>query len=131
MLSLDDELDDNEGGGSDVEGGFFSPSHYVDTSRIEEVPAREPRLDMKPLKSALKKKPASTANGTLTPTGGTPTESKPLYSRQEGGGSNRYGHRFTQNLGEGRCRTTEYLCSVIGFEPLSISLVCSNNPAPA
>ncbi|RXG69383.1 Phosphatase and actin regulator 1 [Armadillidium vulgare] len=81
----DDELEDNDDEGSDADGGFFSASHFVDTSRIEEVPAREPRLDAKPLKSALKKKAPNTANGTaLTPTGSGPQDGKPLSSRQEG-----------------------------------------------
>ena len=64
---------EDDGDGSDVENGGFYPGSYPDTSRVEEVPAREPKLDAKPLKSALKKK--CQTNGTAgTPPAGTPTQ---------------------------------------------------------
>lgn len=85
-MSDDDVEDDDDG--TDLDGVvYFNSSHgHFDTSQVEEVPAREPRLDAKPLKSALKKKnPSGTANGSAgTPPAGTPTDSsKPLSVRQD------------------------------------------------
>ncbi|XP_066972558.1 phosphatase and actin regulator 4-like isoform X17 [Macrobrachium rosenbergii] len=89
FANAEDDIEE-EDDGTDVDGlVYFNSSHgsYVDTSQVEEVPAREPRLDAKPLKSALKKKNTSgTANGSAgTPPAGTPTDgSKPLSVRQDG-----------------------------------------------
>ncbi|XP_042209398.1 phosphatase and actin regulator 4-like isoform X7 [Homarus americanus] len=87
FANADDDVEDDDEG-TDVDGVVYfnsSLGHY-DTSQVEEVPAREPRLDAKPLKSALKKKnPSGTANGSAgTPPAGTPTDgSKPLSVRQD------------------------------------------------
>ncbi|XP_047483820.1 phosphatase and actin regulator 4-like isoform X2 [Penaeus chinensis] len=89
FANADDDIEDVDEG-TEVDGVvFYNTNHgpYVDTSRVEEVPAREPRLDAKPLKSALKKKnPSGTANGSAgTPPAGTPTDGgKPLTVRQDG-----------------------------------------------
>ncbi|XP_071522582.1 uncharacterized protein [Panulirus ornatus] len=87
FINADDDVEDDDDG-TDVDGVvYFNSSHgHFDTSQVEEVPAREPRLDAKPLKSALKKKNTSgTANGSAgTPPAGTPTDSsKPLSVRQD------------------------------------------------
>ncbi|CAL4077363.1 unnamed protein product, partial [Meganyctiphanes norvegica] len=88
FANADDELEDEENGAEIDERGelvYYNSSHgpYLDTSRVEEVPAREPCLDAKPLKSALKKK-GGTSNGSAgTPPAGTPTqENKSLASRE-------------------------------------------------
>ncbi|XP_068235201.1 phosphatase and actin regulator 4-like isoform X7 [Palaemon carinicauda] len=89
FANAEDDIEE-EDDGTEVDGVlYFNSNHgpYVDTSQVEEVPAREPRLDAKPLKSALKKKNTSgTANGSAgTPPAGTPTDgSKPLSVRQDG-----------------------------------------------
>nr|XP_045610709.1 uncharacterized protein LOC123765891 isoform X4 [Procambarus clarkii] len=87
FANADDDVEDDDEG-TDVDGVvyFNSSLGHFDTSQVEEVPAREPRLDAKPLKSALKKKnPSGTANGSAgTPPAGTPTDgSKPLSVRQD------------------------------------------------
>lgn len=56
------------------------PDPSIDTSRVEEIPAKEPKFHAVPLKSALKKK----GNGAGGSGPGTPTqESRPLGVRQE------------------------------------------------
>lgn len=42
----------------------------IDTSRVDEIPAKEPKFNAVPLKSALKKK----TSGSDTPTNATPTQ---------------------------------------------------------
>ncbi|KAK2583132.1 hypothetical protein KPH14_009156 [Odynerus spinipes] len=57
------------------------PDPAIDTSRIEEIPAKEPKFHAMPLKSALKKKGPSSGPGTPQ---NTPTqENRPLTLRQE------------------------------------------------
>lgn len=52
------------------------PDPSIDTSRIDEIPAKEPKFNAMPLKSALKKKPGTPQN--------TPTqENRPLTIRQQ------------------------------------------------
>nr|CAD7440750.1 unnamed protein product [Timema bartmani] len=53
------------------------PDPSIDTSRVEEIPAKEPKFHAIPLKSALKKKSGGTPQGTPT------QESRPLTLRQE------------------------------------------------
>lgn len=64
MFKDDDESDEY---GSDseaedvVESGLDSPRPgCIDTSRVEAIPAKEPKLHAVPLKSALKKPPTPT-----------------------------------------------------------------------
>ncbi len=56
---------------------FLRLSNDVDTTRVEEVPAKEPKPNAKPVKSALKKKglPGTPSNGSgpSTPTQETKT----------------------------------------------------------
>lgn len=53
----------------------------IDTSRVEEIPAKEPKFHAMPLKSALKKKGSGSGPGTPQ---STPTqENRPLTLRQE------------------------------------------------
>ncbi|KAL0272448.1 UNVERIFIED_CONTAM: hypothetical protein PYX00_005410 [Menopon gallinae] len=60
------------------------PDPNIDTSRVEEIPAKEPKFHAMPLKSALKKKNTSgTGSGPATPQGTPTQESRPLQIRQE------------------------------------------------
>lgn len=57
------------------------PDPAIDTSRVEEIPAKEPKFHAMPLKSALKKKGPGSGPGTPQ---STPTqENRPLTLRQE------------------------------------------------
>ncbi|XP_066145945.1 phosphatase and actin regulator 2-like isoform X2 [Euwallacea fornicatus] len=55
------------------------PDPAIDTSRIDEIPAKEPRLNAVPLKSALKKKNSGGSTPQDTPT----QENRPLGMRQQ------------------------------------------------
>ncbi|XP_030762425.1 phosphatase and actin regulator 3 isoform X3 [Sitophilus oryzae] len=55
------------------------PDPAIDTSRIDEIPAKEPRFNAMPLKSALKKK----NSGGSTPQGTPTQENRPLGMRQQ------------------------------------------------
>ncbi|KAJ8880742.1 hypothetical protein PR048_017212 [Dryococelus australis] len=57
------------------------PDPSIDTSRVEEIPAKEPKFHAVPLKSALKKKAGGSAG--CTPQGTPTQESRPLAIRQE------------------------------------------------
>lgn len=60
---------------------FSQPDPSIDTSRVEEIPAKEPKFHAMPLKSALKKKGSGSGPGTPQ---NTPTqENRPLTLRQE------------------------------------------------
>jgi hypothetical protein len=52
-----EEDDDSDASDDDDDGHHHPRMHHVhmDTNRVEEVPAKEPRFDIRPLKSALKK----------------------------------------------------------------------------
>ena len=55
--------------------------YEIDTTRVEEIPAKEPKFHAMPLKSALKKKGPGSGPGTPQ---NTPTqEIRPLTLRQE------------------------------------------------
>ncbi|XP_060529568.1 phosphatase and actin regulator 3-like isoform X2 [Cylas formicarius] len=54
------------------------PDPAIDTSRIDEIPAKEPKFNAMPLKSALKKK-----NSSGTPQGTPTQENRPLTIRQQ------------------------------------------------
>lgn len=68
-------------------GGPFHPrpDPSIDTSRVEEIPAKEPKFHAMPLKSALKKKTmgGGSSSGPATPQGTPTQESRPLAPRQE------------------------------------------------
>lgn len=51
------------------------PDPAIDTSRIDEIPAKEPKFNAMPLKSALKKKGSGSGPGTPT------QENRPLTMR--------------------------------------------------
>ncbi|XP_069703922.1 phosphatase and actin regulator 2 isoform X12 [Periplaneta americana] len=60
------------------------PDPSIDTSRVEEIPAKEPKFHAVPLKSALKKKSSSGGgSGPGTPQNTPTQESRPLALRQE------------------------------------------------
>lgn len=65
--------DDQEELDSDEE--YYSNHHNIDTSRVDEIPAKEPKFNAVPLKSALKKKSSNP---------GTPTQesNRTLLERQ-------------------------------------------------
>ena len=104
---LDNEIDQDDNG-SDNDYNYPTFGNHIDTQRIEEIPAKEPKLNAVPLKSALKKKPGqntssspatpiqdhSNANGTLpqgmgmggnanSGGGGSSTNQRPLVVRQD------------------------------------------------
>jgi phosphatase and actin regulator 4 len=57
------------------------PDPSIDTSRVEEIPAKEPKFHAVPLKSVLKKRGPGSGPGTPQ---NTPTqENRPLTLRQE------------------------------------------------
>ncbi|XP_048522939.1 phosphatase and actin regulator 4B isoform X2 [Dendroctonus ponderosae] len=79
----DNEDDDDYDVECDEENSYMyrmpQPDPAIDTSRIDEIPAKEPRFNAMPLKSALKKK----NSGGLTPQGTPTQENKPLGVRQQ------------------------------------------------
>lgn len=70
---IDEELDDDQ-----CVYRMPQPDPSIDTSRIDEIPAKEPRFNAMPLKSALKKKGGGPGTPQNTPT----QESRPLAMRQ-------------------------------------------------
>ncbi|XP_071522589.1 uncharacterized protein [Panulirus ornatus] len=125
----DDDVEDDDDG-TDVDGVvYFNSSHgHFDTSQVEEVPAREPRLDAKPLKSALKKKNTSgTANGSAgTPPAGTPTDSsKPLSVRQDSNSTKPI--RFSYSRGDGDKSSGENKENSVPFTYLPPNTVLPNS----
>ncbi|XP_043272804.1 phosphatase and actin regulator 2 isoform X4 [Venturia canescens] len=83
---LNEEDDDEEIDPEDEDDSlrvfrFSQADPNIDTSRVEEIPAKEPKFHAMPLKSALKKKGPGSAPGTPQ---NTPTqENRPLTLRQE------------------------------------------------
>lgn len=69
---------------SDEEYMFHVQNPNVDTRRIEEIPVNEPSLNAVPKKSALKKKPGSSAPGTPSAHDGG---NRPLLVRQDNNSS--------------------------------------------
>lgn len=67
---------------------FYEPDPTIDTSRVEEIPAKEPKFHAMPLKSALKKKGPGSGPGTPT------QENRPLTLRQELHASFKYDEFF-------------------------------------
>ncbi|CAG9819168.1 unnamed protein product [Phaedon cochleariae] len=67
-----DDNDEDEDDEYDDDDQFYLPlpDPAIDTSRVDEIPAKEPKFGLVPLKSALKKRPGS---GPPTPQG-TPTQ---------------------------------------------------------
>lgn len=62
------------------------PNPNIDTMRVEEIPAKEPKMNAVPLKSALKKRPGHVASNSspATPTqdNSSSTSQRPLVVRQ-------------------------------------------------
>lgn len=87
-LNLDFILTDQDGDHEEIDSDdeyIFTmpqPNPAIDTCRIEEIPAKEPKFNAVPLKSALKKKPG-TNSSPGTPTQENNTNSRPLVVRQE------------------------------------------------
>lgn len=72
---MDDDVDDDQ-----CIYRMPQPDPLIDTSRIDEIPAKEPKFNAMPLKSALKKKGCTSGPGTPQ---NTPTqENRPLAMRQ-------------------------------------------------
>lgn len=61
------------------------PNPNIDTMRVEEIPAKEPKMNAVPLKSALKKRPGHASNSSpATPTqDNSSTSQRPLVVRQQ------------------------------------------------
>ncbi|XP_063983632.1 phosphatase and actin regulator 2 isoform X3 [Diachasmimorpha longicaudata] len=77
----EDEVDVEEDDVDLYEIRYSQPDPSIDTSRVEEIPAKEPKFHAMPLKSALKKKGSGSGPGTPQ---STPTqENRPLTLRQE------------------------------------------------
>ncbi|CAH1185104.1 unnamed protein product [Phyllotreta striolata] len=82
------DYDDNEEDDDDDDVDYDDDQYYrmpqpdpmIDTNRIDEIPAKEPKFHAVPLKSALKKKPNS---GPATPQGTPTQENRPLTMRQQ------------------------------------------------
>ncbi|XP_076627817.1 phosphatase and actin regulator 2 isoform X10 [Colletes latitarsis] len=85
-LSSDYEDEDEEDFDGDDEDNVYvvrmsQPDPTIDTSRVEEIPAKEPKFHAVPLKSVLKKRGSGSGPGTPQ---NTPTqENRPLTLRQE------------------------------------------------
>ncbi|XP_044015483.1 phosphatase and actin regulator 4 isoform X7 [Aphidius gifuensis] len=81
-----DEDDEDEIDAEDDDDSLYvfrvsQPDPAIDTSRVEEIPAKEPKFHAVPLKSALKKK--NTGSGPGTPQNTPTQENRPLTLRQE------------------------------------------------
>lgn len=88
LADNDNDQDDND---SDNDYNYHYQNH-IDTQRIEEIPAKEPKPNAVPLKSALKKKPGQ-MNANSSPA--TPVQdhsnangSLPQGNGASGGGGN-------------------------------------------
>ncbi|XP_049863664.1 phosphatase and actin regulator 2 isoform X5 [Schistocerca gregaria] len=83
------EDEDDEGDEDDAHYLFRvpQPDPSIDTTRVEEIPAKEPKFHAVPLKSALKKKGSGGSNtggsGPGTPQNTPTQESRPLTLRQD------------------------------------------------
>ncbi|XP_076183720.1 phosphatase and actin regulator 2 isoform X8 [Ptiloglossa arizonensis] len=87
LLSSDyeDEEDEEDFDGEEEDNMYVvrmsQPDPAIDTSRVEEIPAKEPKFHAVPLKSVLKKRGSGSGPGTPQ---NTPTqENRPLTLRQE------------------------------------------------
>ncbi|GFG40992.1 hypothetical protein Cfor_12588 [Coptotermes formosanus] len=79
-----DEDDEDEDADTQYMFRVPQPDPSIDTSRVEEIPAKEPKFYAVPLKSALKKKSSSGGgSGPGTPQNTPTQESRPLAVRQE------------------------------------------------
>jgi len=79
-----DEDDEDEDADAQYMFRVPQPDPSIDTSRVEEIPAKEPKFYAVPLKSALKKKSSSGGgSGPGTPQNTPTQESRPLAVRQE------------------------------------------------
>ncbi|XP_044734030.1 phosphatase and actin regulator 4 isoform X2 [Chrysoperla carnea] len=78
-----EDLDDDEDDDGDPRYMFrmSQPDPAIDTSRVDEIPAKEPKFNAIPLKSALKKK--GSGSGPATPQNTPTQENRPLTSRQD------------------------------------------------
>lgn len=82
LLGMMDDAESDEEQGTGLRVRLGQPDPAIDTSRVEEIPTREPKFNAVPLKSALKKRGGSGGAGSGP---GTPTqEGRPLGQRQEG-----------------------------------------------
>lgn len=81
-----EDIEQDDIDGDDVDDDCIyrmpQPDPAIDTSRIDEIPAKEPKFNAMPLKSALKKKGNNSGPGTPQ---NTPTqENRSLTMRQPG-----------------------------------------------
>lgn len=80
-----EDLDDEEDEEVDPRYLFrmSQPDPAIDTSRVDEIPAKEPKFNAVPLKSALKKKGSGNGSGPGTPQNTPTQENRPLTNRQD------------------------------------------------
>lgn len=73
-------MDQDDGDGDDMDDDCMyrmpQPDPNIDTSRVDEIPAKEPKFNAMPLKSALKKKGPGTPQNTPT------QENRPLRNNE-------------------------------------------------
>ncbi|XP_075221175.1 phosphatase and actin regulator 2 [Lycorma delicatula] len=67
-----EEDDDDDEDDVDGESRLLQPDPGIDTSKIEEIPAKEPKFHAMPLKSALKKPPTPTQDAPSAPQNSRP-----------------------------------------------------------
>lgn len=86
FFNLDQDDNDQDEMDSDDEYMFSmnQPNPLIDTGRIEEIPAKEPKFNAVPLKSALKKKGSNSGPGTPTQ---DPSNNRPLIVRHDNNSS--------------------------------------------
>ncbi|XP_058975715.1 phosphatase and actin regulator 4 isoform X2 [Musca domestica] len=100
----DHDHDDND---SDNDYNYQHYPNHIDTQRIEEIPAKEPKPNAVPLKSALKKKPGHNVNSSSSPA--TPVQDHTNANgtlpqgagNSSGGGSGGGGVNSSNNSGMG------------------------------
>lgn len=69
MFIITDQDDDDDGIDPEDDDYLYrmpQPDPTIDTNRVDEIPAKEPKFNAMPLKSALKKKGSGSGPGTPT-----------------------------------------------------------------
>uniref|UniRef100_A0A1A9UHA1 Uncharacterized protein n=1 Tax=Glossina austeni TaxID=7395 RepID=A0A1A9UHA1_GLOAU len=96
--------DDND---SDIDYSFQQYQNHIDTQRIEEIPAKEPKPNAVPLKSALKKKPGQTVSASSSPATPIQDHSNANGSVSQGMGNNNTANNSGNSGGGGSTSTSQ------------------------
>uniref|UniRef100_A0A1B0BMU1 Uncharacterized protein n=1 Tax=Glossina palpalis gambiensis TaxID=67801 RepID=A0A1B0BMU1_9MUSC len=96
--------DDND---SDIDYSFQQYQNHIDTQRIEEIPAKEPKPNAVPLKSALKKKPGQTVSASSSPATPIQDHSNANGSVSQGMGSSNTANNSGNSGGGGSTSTSQ------------------------